>query len=208
MSQEVLYATNNPGKIAEISKFLEHNNIKVVSPKDLGIDLDVPENADSLEGNAVLKVKAFLKVSEGRIVIADDTGLEVDSLGGKPGIHVRRWKDGITRMGDEEIIEYCIEQMRNVAKEQRGAQFRTVVALGLPNGNVETFDGTLRGVILESPADIKVEGFPFESLFYVPEWKMLLGQLHYLSMEEKGDKIIHRERALQKAIPRVRELLG
>ncbi|SRR5258708_3136865 len=207
MLKEVLYATNNPGKIAEISKFLEHNGIKVVSPKDLGIDLDVPETGNSLEENATLKVKAYLKISGGRIVLADDTGLEIDSLNGKPGIHVRRWRDGETRMTDEEIIGYCLEQMKNVAEEQRGAQFRTVVALGLPNGEVETFDGTLKGMILESPANIRVEGFPFESLFFVPEWNMLLGEVHHLPMEEKGDKIIHREKALQKAIPRVRELI-
>lgn len=118
MLKEVLYATNNPGKISEISKFLEHNGIKVVSPKDLGIDLDVPETGDSLEENAKLKVKAYLEVSNGRIVLADDTGLEIDALGGKPGIHVRRWKDGQTRMSDEEIIEYCLDQMKNVEEDQ------------------------------------------------------------------------------------------
>ena len=208
MLKEILYATNNPGKIAEISKFLEHNGIRVVSPKDLGIDLDVPETGYSLGENARLKVKAYLEVSGRRIVLADDTGLEIDSLDGKPGIHVRRWKDGQSRMGDEEIIEYCLDQMKNVAKDQRGAQFRTVVALALPDDNVETFDGTLRGVILETPADIRVEGFPFESLFFVPEWNMLLGEIHSLSMEDKGDKIIHREKALQKAIPRLKQLLG
>lgn len=79
--------------------------------------------------------------------------------------------------------------------------------MALPSGEVETFDGTLRGVILETPADIRVEGFPFESLFFVPEWNMLLGEVHHLPMEQKGDKIIHREKALQKAIPRVADLL-
>lgn len=207
MSREILYATNNPGKIIEVSKFLGHSGIKVVSPKDLGIDLDVPETGNTLEENAALKVKAYIKVSGRRIVLADDTGLEIDSLNGEPGIHVRRWKDGKTRMTDEEIIGYCLEQMKNVTKEQRGAQFRTVVALGLPSGEVETFDGTLRGVILETPANIRVEGFPFESLFFVPEWNMLLGEVHNLSMEEKGIKIIHREKALKKSIPRVKELL-
>lgn len=208
MSKEVLYATNNPGKIAEISKFFEFYDIKVVSPRDLKIDLDVPETGNSLEENAILKVKGFLPVSGERLVIADDTGLEIDSLGGKPGIHVRRWKDGITRMSDEEIINYCLDQMKAISLRQRGAQFRTVLALGISNRKVETFDGILRGVILETPASNRVEGFPFESLFFIPEWNMLLGEVHKLSMEEKGDKLIHREKALKKIVPRVKELIG
>lgn len=207
MSEELLYATNNPGKIIEVSKFLEHNGIEVVSPHDLGIDLDILETGSSLEENAILKVKGYLEVSGGRIILADDTGLEIDTLGGQPGIHVRRWKDGKTKMTDEEIIEYCLVQMSGIPPEQRGAQFRTVIALGLLNGEVETFDGILRGIILEKPADIRVEGFPFESLFFVPEWKILLGELHQLNMAEKGDKLVHREKALQKAIPRVKELM-
>lgn len=207
MSKELLYATNNPGKIVEISKFLEHQGIKVVSLQELGINLDLPETGSSLEENATLKVKAYSKVSGGRIVMADDTGLEIDALNGAPGIHVRRWKDDETRMSDEEIIEYCLDQMKDIPNEKRTAQFRTVVALVLPDGNIETFDGILRGVIMEKPSTIRVEGFPFESLFFIPEWQMLLGELHQLSMSEKGDKLIHREKALQKAIPRVRELL-
>ena len=209
MIQEVLYATTNLGKIGEITKYLNHYGVKVVSPRDLGIELDVPETGGSLEENAILKVKAYLEVSGGRIVLADDTGLEIKALNGDPGIHVRRWKDGQTRMTDEEIIDYCIDQMRDVLLENRGAQFRTIVALGLPNSEVELFEGTLNGVILEAPsADIRVEGFPFESLFFVPEWNMLLGEVHQLTMEQKADKIIHRERALKKAIPRVKEVLG
>ena len=207
MSYELLYATNNPGKIIEVFKLLEHNGIKVVSPKDLGIDLDVPETGNTLEENATLKAKSFLEVSNGRIVLSDDTGLEIDSLNGEPGIHVRRWKDGQTRLTDEEVIDYCMERMDEIPKEKRGAQFRTVLVLATPDGKIETFDGVLRGTILEKPADIRVEGFPFESLFYIPEWNMLLGQVHQLKAEEKEGRLNHRERALQKAIQRVKELL-
>ncbi|MEK7497511.1 MAG: non-canonical purine NTP pyrophosphatase [Patescibacteria group bacterium] len=207
MSHELLYATNNPGKVIEVSKLLKHNGIKVVSPKDLEIDLDVPETGKTLEENAILKAKSFSKVSGGRIVLADDTGLEIDSLNGEPGIHVRRWKDGQTRLTDEEIINYCIERMNGIPKEKRGAQFRTVLALATPDGKLETFDGILRGIILEKPADIRVEGFPFESLFFISEWNMLLGKAHQFKAEEKQGRFNHRERALQKAIPRVKELL-
>ncbi len=207
MSKELLYATNNPGKLVEISKLLNHNGIKVVSPKDLGIELDIPETGNSLEENASLKAKAFLLESDGRIVLSDDTGLEIDALNGEPGIHVRRWKDGKTRMTDKEIIEYCVQRMTGIPKEQRGAQFRTVLALALPDGTIETFEGTLRGEILENPALIRVEGFPFESLFFIPEWEMLLGEVHQLEAKDKKGRLNHREKALQKAIPRIRKLI-
>ena len=207
MSAELLYATNNPGKIIEVSKLLEHNGIEVVSPKDLGIELDVPETGNTLEENATLKAKAFLELSDRRVVLSDDTGLEIDSLNGEPGIHVRRWKDGQTRLSDEEVIAYCMERMSEIPKDQRGAQFRTVLVLATPDGHTEIFDGILRGEILEHPADIRVEGFPFESLFYIPEWNMLLGEVHQLKASEKEGRLNHREKALQKAIPRIKELL-
>ncbi|KXK09195.1 MAG: Non-canonical purine NTP pyrophosphatase [Microgenomates bacterium OLB22] len=206
-NKEVLYATNNPGKVGEVSKFLEHHGIRVVSPKDLGIDLDVPETGSTLEENAYLKVKAFIEVSGGRIVLSDDTGLEIDALDGAPGIHVRRWKDGVTRMSDEEIIKYCLEQMKYVAESQRTAQFRTVIAMALPSGEIEMFDGVLRGLILESPQDIRIEGFPFASLFVVPEWNMLLAEVERMTIEEKRGKHSHRESAIQKVVPRLQELL-
>lgn len=206
MLKEVLYATNNPGKVVEIRKLLEHNGVNVVSLKDLGIDLDVPETGNTLEENALLKAKAFSLVSGGRIVLCDDTGLEIDVLGGEPGIHVRRWKDGKTRMTDEEIIQYCLERMKDVVPEWRGAQFRTVLVLALPNGNIETYEGVLKGIIEKVASDLRVEGFPFESLFFVPEWKMLLGEAHLLSASKKANLLNHREKALQKAIRRIKQL--
>lgn len=209
MSQKLLYATNNPGKKIEVSKLLEPLGIKVYFPNHLDLALDVPETGNTLEENAILKAEAFSKAWNNKqgLVLADDTGLEIDALGGQPGIHVRRWKDGVTRMEDEGIIEYCLKQLEDIPDEQRGAQFRTVLALRLPNSNIEIFDGILRGSILKKPASIRIEGFPFESLFYISDWKMLLGEAHQLKATEKGSLFNHRERALQKLIPRLKELL-
>lgn len=69
------------------------------------------------------------------------------------------------------------------------------------------FEGTLRGEILENPASIRIEGFPFESLFFIPEWNMILGEVHQLEAGQKKGRLNHRERALQKAIPRIKELI-
>lgn len=211
MLKEILYATNNKGKIIEIKKQLIYNNVNVVSPIDLDIELDVPEDGRTLEENARSKVLGFRKLKRkvgGRLILADDTGLEIDALDKEPGIHVRRWKDGKTKMSDEEIIEYCLQKMEGIPLEKRGAQFRTVLALGLPNGEIEYFDGILRGKILEKASDFRVEGFPFESLFFVNEWNMLLGDAHKLEAKDKGERINHRERALNKAIPRIKDLFS
>ncbi len=208
MLSELLYATNNPGKKTEVTRLLNNNRITVLTPSDLGISLDVPENGRTLEENATQKVLAWMKVAGDRLVLSDDTGIEIDSLGGQPGIHVRRWKDSQTRMEDEEIIQYCLKLMSNVPLSQRGAQFRTVLAVGIPGGKVEIFDGTLRGVICKQAANFRVKGFPFESLFSVPEWgSVLLGQVHQSGGSQNTGRLNHRERALQKAIPRIKEFL-
>jgi len=208
MLKELLYATNNPGKVLEMGKLLNYYGIGVVSPNDLGMDLNVPETGSTLEENARLKVKAYLAKSNDRLVLADDTGLEIDALNREPGIRVRRWKDGETRMGDEEIIQHCLKLMVDIPMRSRGAKFKTVLALGLPNSNVEIYKGILRGVILEKDDPLRIEGFPFESLFFVSEWGMLLGHAAKLPAGQKNGRLNHREKALQKAIPRIKQLVS
>src|SRR3989338_3568720 len=115
-SKTILYATTNPGKIFEVDRLLKAYGIKMVSPKDLGLDIEVEE-----------------------------AGLEIEALNGEPGIHVRRWRDGKTRMTDQETIDYCLYKMKNVPKGKRGARFRTVIALASggrssPDCRIETFD--------------------------------------------------------------------
>jgi len=207
MTKKLFYATNNPGKKFEISRYLNYNGIMVTSPEELGINIDIPETGNSLEENAILKVKGYQDLITDKLILADDTGLEIDSLHGEPGIHVRRWKDHQNKMTDQEIIEYCIEKMKDIPKEKRGAQFRTVIALGKLDGNIEIFEGTLKGYILEKPSTQRVEGFPFESLFFIPEWDLLLGEARQLPVEQKQHLLNHRAIAIKKAIPRIKELL-
>jgi XTP/dITP diphosphohydrolase len=205
MLTELVYATTNDGKVKEITKLLNHSGFQVTANGSL----EVEETGNTLEDNASLKVQAYRSLPEmdGKLILADDTGLQIDALDGMPGIHVRRWRDGKTKMGDEEIIRYCLEQLKGVPSAKRLAQFRTVLALGLPNGKIEVFDGTLKGRILEQASSIRVEGFPFESLFYFDKWGMLLGEAHKLPADKQGDRLNHRELALQKAVPRIRKLM-
>ena len=210
--RQLLYATTNPGKIAEVRALMQPHGIDVIAPLDLGLDLDVSEPGTTLEANAAGKTRAYLATLADRpnrdsyIVLGDDTGVEIDALNGEPGIHVRRW-DG-SRMTDEAIIAYCMDRLRGVPIDRRGAQFRTVFAVGISGGEIEYFDGTLRGVILEDPDPLRIPGFPFESIFFVPEWDQLLGHAHQLPAEDRADFVTHRARALGNALPRLRVLLA
>ncbi|MBI5958579.1 MAG: non-canonical purine NTP pyrophosphatase [Chloroflexi bacterium] len=211
--RQLLYATTNPGKLMELGRIMARQGLSMVSPAEIGIVIDVAEDGATLEENARLKARAYLDrladspAADRYVVLADDTGLEIDALGGQPGIHARRWKNG-QRMEDEELITYCLQQMAHIPPGQREAQFRTVFALGVPGAPLELFDGTLRGELLEQPDPLRIEGFPFESIFYVPEWGSLLGKVHELPAEQKARLMTHRDRAMETALPRLRALLG
>lgn len=207
---QLLYATTNPGKLREVSKYLATYGIGLVSPTQAGVVIEVEETGYTLEENALLKAQAYLQRVSNMVVMADDTGVEIDALHGEPGIHVRRWKDQRTPLSDQAVIDYCLERLRGIPKAQRGAQFRTVIALAMPDRSIDLFDGILRGEIAETPAPLRIPGFPFETLFYVPEWSRLLGEVHDLSLEEKVQRgyLTHRERAVQKTLPRLQALCG
>lgn len=223
----LFYATTNPGKLFEVGKYLKPFGIDLIGPEELGLSIEVPEAGSTLEENARLKAHAYINADVQYPVLADDTGIEIDALDGEPGIHVRRWKNKRTRMTDQEIIDYCLRRMKGIPREKRTAEFRTIIALGIPKTSkgltsayarvrpfqasvsdvrIELFDGTLRGVILEKPVPLRIEGLPFESLFYIPEWKKVLGEVHQLPAEKKRHFLTHRERAVKKALPRIRVL--
>ena len=165
------------------------------------------ENGKTLEENASLKAKAYLSKTKNMIVMADDTGIEIDALNGEPGIHARRWKNHKTVMTDEEIINYCLERLKGVPKGKRGAIFKTVIALAIPGKvKIELFSGTLQGVISEKPSRYRKEGLPFETIFFIPKLDMFLGQVHRLPPGKNRKYLTHREKAVQKALARIKEL--
>jgi len=207
MTRALLYATSNSAKIAEVRKILGARGIALQAPSDFGLALDVPEPGATLEENASAKARAYLDVvDEGTVVLGDDTGVEIDALGGEPGIHVRRWA-GEGRMTDQAVLETTLARLARVPLGERGAQFRTVFAVGVRGRPLALFEGTLRGVILERADPLRIAGFPFESIFYVPEWGLLLGEVHRFSAEAKARFITHRERALLTALPHITALL-
>lgn len=207
MTRRLLYATSNPGKVLEMRGLMDEAGIDLLTPDDLDLALDVPETGRTLEENARLKAEAYLAQVDGdTIVMGDDTGLAIEALGGEPGIHVRRWSG--QPMTDEAIIRMALDRLDGVPDEQRGAVFRTVIALGRPGKTLRLFEGSLHGVILSEAAPFRIAGFPFESVFYVPSWGMLLGDLYRMSAAEKAAYPTHRDRAIQAALPHIRALLN
>lgn len=210
MTRRLLYATTNPGKVFEVRKIMAAHGLDLLAPQDIGLSLDVDETGVTLEENATLKARAYLDLVRERdsalVVLADDTGLEIDALGGEPGIRIRRW---IGRpMTDDEILSYTLERLADVPPGERGALFRTVIAVGTAPESIELFEGTLRGEILTQPALLRIPGFPFEALFYIPAWARVLGEVYELPSAEKVSFLTHRERAIRAALPRLRALLG
>lgn len=200
--KEIVYATTNPGKFAEVAKLFAGHHIQIHSPSEYGATIAVDETGTTLEENATLKAEAYRDaIKDEVVVLGDDTGVEIVALGGEPGIRVRRWKG--YEMQDEEIIAYCLERLAGIPIGKRDAQFRTVIAVAIRGLPTKTFDGILPGTIVEKAIPLRMVGFPFESIFYSTEYNMMLGAIHQLSIEEKLAKNIltHRERAVTAALP-------
>ncbi|MDX1766053.1 MAG: non-canonical purine NTP pyrophosphatase, partial [Candidatus Saccharimonadales bacterium] len=124
---KLIFATNNPGKLEEISKFGAQHNIEVIGLTDAGISgLNPKETGATFKENADIKLRATLeRVSEISVwVAADDSGIMIDALNGEPGVRSRRWNG--TNMTDQEIVDYTLERLRGVPYEQRGAKFKSV----------------------------------------------------------------------------------
>lgn len=216
----IVYATSNPGKIKEIGRHFGFHGLTVHALSDfVPIKLDPEETGTSLGENAEIKAMAYARILAAEpslrgkrfVVMSDDTGVFIEGLNGAPGIHVRRWIG--RKMSDDEIIEYCVASLSGMTGSARQATFRTVLCMLLVSadgsiGESVTANGELKGRIVEKPDPRKIEGFPFESLFWADDYGMILGDLHRLPDEEKQKgKWNHRERAIENAIRAIKGLI-
>ena len=184
----------------------EAAGVTILALQDVGIDkIDIAEDADTFAGNAKQKLEFVLsKLPSDRPmwVAADDAGLSVDALNGAPGVRSRRWRDGVTEMSDQEIIDYALEQLKDVPYAKRDASFTSVVALAHSTNPsaIQTFEGVVRGKILQQ-ADTSqpMDGLPYRRLFYVPEVDRMLGDTAGLDPETAKLHLTHRQLAFQKA---------
>ena len=196
---KLLIATTNPGKVLEYRVILKNLPIELVTLKDLNIKNNIEEDGKSFEENAIRKVKFYSELTK-LPTIAEDSGLEIDYLGGEPGINSRRWPG--YEASDEELIQITLDKLKGVPQNQRGAQLRVVIALAI-NNDIKTFEGVIRGLITEKPIAKIIPGYPFRTLFYIPGINKVLGEL---TMEEEAE-IAHRKQALEKALPIIKKYL-
>lgn len=199
---KVLFASNNQGKINELQNYANSLGIQILSPKSLGLSIDVVEDGKDFYENAIKKVKAYLPyVDDSTYVIGDDSGIEIPALGGEPGVYTRRWAGH--EMADQEIVDYCLDKMKPYSGDDRKAVFKTVLALGYKNEPIQFFEGELNGIITTEPDERPIEnGLPFRNIFYIPEINKLLLDIHDPSVHVKT----HRERALEKLLMYLKQL--
>ena len=199
--QRVIFATGNAGKMKEIRMILADLNIdgapvEVVSMKEAGIGLDIEENGKSFEENAVIKAKSVAAAQSGAIVLADDSGLEIDYLNGEPGIYSARY------MGEDTPYHKknsnLIERLDGVPDEKRTARFVCAIACGLPDGRVLEEKATIEGRI--GYEERGSNGFGYDPIFMVPEYGKSTAEL----TEEEKNEISHRGKALRAMKERLR----
>jgi XTP/dITP diphosphohydrolase len=187
---KLLLATNNPGKAREYKSLLSGVPFELVTPAELGVDAEVEETGTTFEENARLKATT-LAAESGLLTLADDSGLEVDALGGEPGTLSARYAG--ENASDADRVNYLLSKMQNVPEGKRQARFRCVIAIATPQGEVELCSGECEGFIALKPKGNR--GFGYDPVFYLPELGKTMAEL---PLGEKN-KISHRARAAAKA---------
>jgi len=184
----LLLATTNRHKLEEYYTIFSDLPLTLQSLREVHIDMDVEETGQTFAENAQLKALAYARAS-GMLSLADDSGLEIDALGGAPGVLSARFAGRDTPY--EERFRLLIEQLRGLTGEQRRARFRCAIALAEPDGYCRVVEGTIEGVVAESPRG--TGGFGYDPIFLLPE----LGRTFAELTTEQKNRISHRGRAAQ-----------
>ncbi len=189
---KLLIATNNAGKMKEMQALLAGLQVELVTPADVGIDLNVTEDGKTYAENAEKKAVAFARASN-LISLADDSGLEVEALDGAPGLYSARYT-GTHGATDAERRLFLLENLRGKPRPWL-ARFRATVAIAVPHGSVQVLEGDCAGEIINEERG--TSGFGYDPIFFIPELGRTMAEL---DMEEKN-RISHRARAVMKARP-------
>lgn len=192
--QKVIFATGNAGKMKEIRMILgdlviQGEPVEILSMKEAGILSDIEENGSSFMENALIKAKAVAAASDGAVVLADDSGLEIDYLNKEPGIYSARYLGEDTSYHEKN--NYLIERLSGVPDQQRTARFVCAIACVLPDGTVLTEEAAVEGRIgYEERGE---NGFGYDPIFMIPEYGKSTAEL----TEEEKNEISHRGKALR-----------
>ena len=198
MEQKIVFATGNEGKMREVRLILQDLSFPVLSMKEAGVSLDIEENGTTFAENAMIKARAVWEKTGG-IVLADDSGLVVDYLGGEPGVYSARY------LGEDTSYEIknqaIIDRLADAKEEERTARFVSAIAAVLPDGSELVTEGTVEGLIVHEPAGNG--GFGYDPIFYLPEYGVTSAEIPI----EKKNEISHRGKALEAMKIKLRERL-
>ena len=188
----LLIATNNKGKIKELQDLLKDTGIELVTPAQIDLDLDVAEDGQTYAENATKKAVAFAEAS-GQVSLADDSGLEVDALGGAPGLYSARYgsTDG-RKLSDAERRTFLIKNLQDKPRPWT-ARFHATIAIASPGGETHLAEGFCEGEII--PEERGAGGFGYDPIFLLSELGKTMAEL---SMDEKN-RLSHRARAVMNA---------
>ena len=187
---KLMVATQNLGKIREIQAILKDVDVELVTPADLGLRLNIPENGETYAENAAIKARAFAQAS-GLLSLADDSGLEVDALNGAPGLYSARYS-AKPNASDADRRAYLLSQLAGKPRPWT-AHFHATVAIITPGGELHYAHGTCSGEII--PIERGTDGFGYDPIFLLPELGRTMAEL---GMDEKN-RLSHRAKALEKA---------
>ena len=198
MKRKIVFATGNAGKMREIREILADMDLEVVSMAEIGADIEIEENGATFEENAVIKARAVGKVC-GEIVLADDSGLEVDHLNREPGIYSARYMGEDTPYSIKNAS--IIQRLEGVPREERTARFVCAIAAVFPDGEEVVTHGWIEGWI--GYEEKGSNGFGYDPIFSVPEFGRTTAELS----DEEKNSVSHRGRALRKMKDELRKRL-
>ncbi|MBI2766763.1 MAG: RdgB/HAM1 family non-canonical purine NTP pyrophosphatase [Chloroflexi bacterium] len=194
----LLLATNNPGKVREFRRLLADVPFEIVTPAALGIDIDVVEDGASYAENAAKKARAFAAAA-GCLAIADDSGIEVDGLGGRPGMLSARY--GGAGLDDAGRVSLLLTELDGIPGSKRTARYRAVIAIARPDGQVHLFEGAMEGCI--GHARRGAGGFGYDPVFVVAG-----GRTAAELADAEKDLVSHRGKAARLAAAYLRGLVS
>ena len=197
--KKIIFATGNEHKMVEVRMILDGLGLEILSQKEAEIQADVVEDGTTFEENAQIKAKAIAKYLPDDIILADDSGLEIDYLNKEPGIYSARYA-GVDTSYDIKN-QMLLDRLKGVPDEKRTARFVCAIAAAFPDGTVETVRGTIEGMIGYEIAG--EHGFGYDPIFYVPEYGCTTAEMDPVQKNE----LSHRGRALRamRAIMEVKE---
>ena len=198
MEKRIIFATGNEGKMKEIRMILADLGVPVLSMKEADVSADIVEDGKTFEENAAIKAETIRDLT-GAIVLADDSGLEIDYLGGKPGIYSARY------MGEDTSYDIknqnLLDRLEGVPDEKRTARFVCAICAALPDGRKLTTRGTIEGIIGHGISG--ENGFGYDPIFWLPEYGCSTAELS----PEKKNELSHRGKALRAIKEQLREIL-